>query len=162
MGDPNDEAKHNAHIDELREKVFQGLESFVVRCPSEMAGFVEQVVKACKAFCVYDPNFNDIEEDEDGDDDADDDGYSDEDIGDDDDSSWKVRRVAAKVLGSVVATRPDLLDSFYNEFADLLIARFRERIESVRLEIMNTFMGMLSGAGVSHSLTTTRYFFFLL
>jgi len=156
----DDESMHNAHGDELREKIFQGLESFVLRCPNETTAHIDRVVEACKTFSTYDPNYNDIESDADGHDgagnddlDADhddgDDDDDDDDAGDDDDSSWKVRRVAAKVLASLISARPELLEAFYAQCADLLVQRFRERVESVRVEVMATFAALLAATAAS-------------
>ena len=84
-----------------------GLESFVLRCPREVAPFLGDVLKVSVGFMRYDPNYSydeDEEEQGSGDEDQmsvdgdDEEGGSDEDYGedeegggsDDDDTSWKV------------------------------------------------------------------------
>lgn len=65
---------------------------------------------------------------------------------DEDDISWKVRRCAAKLLSTILTTRAgDLIQGkregggqAYRQLAPLLIDRFHEREESVRLEILAT------------------------
>jgi cullin-associated NEDD8-dissociated protein 1 len=80
----------------------------------------------------------DDEDDDDDDDEFDDDAYS-----DDDDDSWKIRRSAAKLLHSLIGTRIDLIGDFYKTAAVPLMARFSEREESVRLEILAAFETLL-------------------
>lgn len=67
---------------------------------------------------------------------------------DDDDVSWKVRRAATKVLSAAIETRPELCSSFCRSIAPLLISRFSEREESVRLEVWSTFKKLLEVVGV--------------
>ena len=62
---------------------------------------------------------------------------------DDDDDSWKIRRSAAKLLQALISTRIDLLADFYKTAAAPLVARFSEREESVRLEILAAFEALL-------------------
>ena len=75
---------------------------------------------------------------------------------DDDDMSWKVRRSAAKVLSAISETRSDLLQDLYKNVAPVLISRFKEREESVRADILHTFIALLrqtsvySGNGGEH------------
>lgn len=93
---------------------------------------------------------NYVEFDDDDDVDMDDDTFDDEDdefdhgeYTDDEDDSWKIRRGAAKVLEALINTRPDLLSEFYRTAALPLIARFNEREESVRLEVLEAFEALL-------------------
>jgi len=128
----------------------QALESLATRCPEEAGPFVVGVVAACLEYMKYDPNYVDDGEDEeegmdvDVDEDDDDDGVGDDrDYSDDDDVSWKVRRAAVKTLTSLIVTRPDLLSEFYHRVAPALVARFREREENVRLDILTAFTSLL-------------------
>ena len=57
--------------------------------------------------------------------------------------SWKVRRACAKCLSALVQARPELLCDVYTRVAPVLIARFREREHSVRLDIFNTYSCIL-------------------
>jgi cullin-associated NEDD8-dissociated protein 1 len=84
----------------------------------------------------------DEEEDQDELDGFDDDEDFEEEIGadDDDSTSWKVRRCAAKAAAVLISTRNngDLLDdgTLYSQIAPALVARFKEKQESVRLEVL--------------------------
>lgn len=77
-------------------------------------------------------------DDEDEDDDLDD-GYS-----DDEDTSYKIRRSATKVLAAVIETRPELLSSIYRDVSPVLISRFGDREETVRLEVWATYVALLN------------------
>lgn len=91
----------------------------------------------------------DMADDDDDDDEFDDDGYVrrsttiDSRYSDDDDDSWKIRRSAAKLLHALISTRVDLLAEFYRTAAPQLMARFKEREESVRLEVLAAFEALL-------------------
>ena len=144
----------------------QALETFLLKCSAEMNAHVTATVDAAASLVKYDPNYaggddEDMDADSDavngssenGDDDADDD--FEEEYEDDDDVSWKVRRSAVKVLEAAIETRLDLLASFYKTIAPVLISRFSEREESVKLEIWNTYTAQLRQTGIwagsSHS-----------
>lgn len=57
--------------------------------------------------------------------------------------SWKVRRTSAKLLSAIIGTRQDLLGQLYASIAPSLINRFKEREETVRVEILQTFIALL-------------------
>jgi hypothetical protein len=166
LGDSHDESSQNDAFNELRESCFPGLESFVLRCPKEIIPFLPQIIKISIDFMKYDPNYAYDDEDEDGnpsspmdidmilgssdgdggDNDGDggenDAGYEEEEYGqqsDDDDSSWKVRKAAVRVINAIVVAHPNLLKDLYNSCADELIHRFKEREENVRLDIIACF-----------------------
>ncbi|KAI8099719.1 armadillo-type protein [Halteromyces radiatus] len=136
--------------DELREISLQTLESFVVRCPTEITVYIDQIITLGLEFLKYDPNFADHDEDddmmdEDEEEEDEEDEYDDiaEYSDDDDDMSWKVRRAATKLLTSVIETRSDLLLQLYESVSPALISRFNEREESVRIDILNAFIALL-------------------
>ncbi|CDR99831.1 hypothetical protein [Sporisorium scitamineum] len=54
-----------------------------------------------------------------------------------------VRRASAKVLNAALSSRPELLAQNVSSVAPALVARFSEREESVRLEILDTFLASL-------------------
>ncbi|XP_033977402.1 cullin-associated NEDD8-dissociated protein 1-like [Trematomus bernacchii] len=93
---------------------------------------------------TFDPNYDDEEEEEDsmdveeGLEEESDDEYS-----DDDDMSWKVRRSSIKCLESLIATRRDLLLSFFSSVCPALLARFKEREENVRADVFSAFSSLL-------------------
>ncbi|KAF9343800.1 hypothetical protein BGX34_006365 [Mortierella sp. NVP85] len=82
------------------------------------------------------------------------DGYS-----DDDDVSWKVRRTSAKLLSAIIGTRQDLLGELYTNVAPSLINRFKEREETFRVEILQTFITLLrqtnTYGGEEHEIDTS-------
>ncbi|KAM6980352.1 cullin-associated NEDD8-dissociated protein 2 [Aplochiton taeniatus] len=133
--------------DELREHCFQAFEAFICRCPKEMSSHIATVIKLCLKFMTFDPNYN-YEADEDEEDsmdteDGEEDQESDDEYSDDDDMSWKVRRSSVKCLEAVIATRRDLLLDLYASVCPALLARFKEREENVRTDIMAAFVTLL-------------------
>ncbi|GIY90141.1 cullin-associated NEDD8-dissociated protein 1 [Caerostris darwini] len=134
--------------DELREYCLHAFESFIRRCPKEISPHVSTIVKLCLEYLCYDPNYNyddDDEEDEDGMDVErdDDEGESEEEYSDDDDMSWKVRRAAAKCLEAVISTRHEMLFEFYKTISPVLISRFKEREENVKVDIFHAYIALL-------------------
>jgi cullin-associated NEDD8-dissociated protein 1 len=63
---------------------------------------------------------------------------------DDEDTSYKVRRSATKLLASIIATRPELLLSIYRDVSPVLISRFGDREETVKLEVWSTYVVLLN------------------
>jgi cullin-associated NEDD8-dissociated protein 1 len=154
-GEPNQEA------DDVREAALVALDAFISACGSEMRMYTEEIITAAIRFLKYDPNYNDEESDEEmGGTQSDDelDGFDDDDefeadggFDDDDDASWKVRRCAAKVLYTLISTRAsgDLLDdgTLYTQVAPILINRFSEREQNVRLEVIATMALLIRKTG---------------
>ncbi|SPO27611.1 related to Cullin-associated NEDD8-dissociated protein 1 [Ustilago trichophora] len=142
-------AKHDD--DELRETCLQSIELILLRCPAEVTPFVNSSIELALTLIKHDPNYagfdddeemRDAEDDFDDEDDQDDD-LLDDDYSDDDDMSWKVRRASAKVLNAALTSRPELLAQNVTTVAPVLVARFSEREESVRLEVLDTFLALL-------------------
>ncbi|XP_008319433.1 cullin-associated NEDD8-dissociated protein 1-like [Cynoglossus semilaevis] len=130
--------------DELRDCCFQAFEAFVRRCPKEMSPHISTVTELCLRFMTFDPNYNDEDEEDNSDEEGEDGLQEDsEEYSDDDDMSWKVRRSSIKCLEALVETRPDLLLSFYSCVFPVLLARFKEREESVRADIFSVFSTLL-------------------
>jgi len=71
------------------------------------------------------------------------DEYSDEDDTDDtddDDSSWKVRYSAVNALSAVIASQKENLSLLWEmNCLDIMLSRFKEREENVRVEVINAF-----------------------
>lgn len=149
--------------DELREHCLQTLESFVDRCTYEMREYAGSLATLVVSLATYDPNYAD-EDDEDGmvDDDGitnggaddelenDDDEYGDDDdddFSDDDDSSWKVRRAAVKCIHAAISSQLRSPDKLYADFGLLLVNRFKEREETVKLDAFAAFSSLLRQAG---------------
>ncbi|KDQ53024.1 hypothetical protein JAAARDRAFT_137841 [Jaapia argillacea MUCL 33604] len=133
--------------DELRESCLQAFEVLVLRCPSEITPFLGSITQLGCQYIKYDPNYagdDDDDEDEemadgDDDDDAELDEYSDE-----EDTSYKIRRSATKLLAAIIGTRPELLNSLYKDVSPVLISRFGDREETVRLEVWATYVVFLN------------------
>lgn len=159
----NDGADTGPEFNDIREASLVALDSFLASCPVEMRAFTDETISSSLRYLKYDPNYsNDIGDDDEMDEDEDDamDGFDDDDefdtgdgFDDDDDASWKVRRCAAKVIHTLIATRSngDLLDSgvLYNAAASL-VKRFDEREETVRLEIIAALSLLVRKTGEGH------------
>lgn len=147
---------------EVREAALVALEAFLASCPSEMRPYTEEVITACLRYIKYDPNFA-MDEDEDMDDqeeeeEEEDDLEEDDEyetggaFDDDDDASWKVRKCAAKAISTLVSTRSngDLLDNgvLFVQVAPVLVKRFEEREDNVRLEVISAVSLLVRKTGM--------------
>ncbi|EPQ61385.1 hypothetical protein GLOTRDRAFT_30890 [Gloeophyllum trabeum ATCC 11539] len=148
--------------DELRESCLQALETLVLRCPSEMTPFLTAVVQIGSQYIKYDPNYaadDDDDEDEemvdaeDEEDDAELDEYSDE-----EDTSYKIRRSATKLLAAIIGTRPEQLVTLYKDVSPVLISRFGDREETVRLEVWATYVSLLNQTRVYGGVAPEKVF----
>ncbi|GAA5932570.1 hypothetical protein JCM1841_004316 [Sporobolomyces salmonicolor] len=142
-----DEGGEAAEV-EVKEGVLMCLESLVLKCPAEMQGEMNNVVEKAVELLKFDPNYaggNDDEDEEMGgvSDDEDLDDEFEEEYDDEDDTSWRVRRSAAKLLATCISTRPDLLSHFYKTVSPALIARFGDREETVKVEVWTTYTVLL-------------------
>ncbi|KAJ3095068.1 Cullin-associated NEDD8-dissociated protein 1 [Phlyctochytrium planicorne] len=148
--------------DEMRENCLQALESFVLRCPTEITQHIQTLTALALEYIKYDPNYADDDEEEgmdvdgeeeDGDeemaDEDEEEDFDDEDYSDDDDVSWKVRRASAKLLAAIIGTRTELLPALFADVAPALISRFKEREESVRVEVLVTFITLIRQVGAA-------------
>ncbi|CAH7668099.1 armadillo-type protein [Phakopsora pachyrhizi] len=135
---------------DLREASLQTLESLLLKCSPQMTGFIPAVIEVATEAIKYDPNYAavddademDVDMQEEDEENEEDEEFGDE-YSDDDDLSWKIRRAAAKLLSTLIATRFELLQQFYKSVSPVLISRFEEREESVKLEIWATFTLLL-------------------
>ncbi|PPQ98061.1 hypothetical protein CVT26_003287 [Gymnopilus dilepis] len=134
--------------DDLREGALQALEALVLRCPSEIDTYLPSIIEIGNKFIKYDPNYaGDDDEDEDeemADADDDEDAEDLDEYSDDEDTSYKIRRSATKLLAAVIGTRPDRLTRTYKDISPVLISRFGDREETVRLEIWATYVTLLN------------------
>lgn len=133
--------------DELREYCLQAFEAYIRRCSVIVSSSLPDIVNICLKNISHDPNYNYDEDDTDDeamDMDGDDDGSeSADDYSDDDDLSWKVRRASAKCLEAIVLSRRDMVNDFFVTIAPILVSRFKEREESVKADIIQTFVSLL-------------------
>ena len=152
--------------EEVREAALIAVEGFLSMCINEMRMFTNEAIEAGLRFVRYDPNSSMNEDNNDTDsaeeaiheeggandiDEAEEDFEEEGGMSDDDDSSWKVRRCAAKVLYTIVWTRGsgDLLEdgTLYDKIAPVLINSFNEREENVRLEVLATLAVLIRKTG---------------
>ncbi|KAJ3353748.1 Cullin-associated NEDD8-dissociated protein 1 [Entophlyctis luteolus] len=157
--------------DELRESCLQAIDSFILRCPVEIATEIPSISKICVEYMTHDPNYSYDDDDEMDTDDADQDLEDDDDdeelvqfenwaqsdiclrdgFSDDEDVSWKVRRASVKTLSTIISTRTELVPFFFEDIAPSLVKRFKEREESVRIEILNAFVTLIRRVGAVSS-----------
>ncbi|EON69471.1 hypothetical protein W97_08731 [Coniosporium apollinis CBS 100218] len=142
--------------DEVREAALVAIENFLAACSHDMRFYTHECIDSTLRFLKYDPNLADDDDEdmdaagsdqESGEEDFEEEGgYEDE-----DDASWKVRRCAAKALYVLVTTRSDgdLLEdgTLYDRVAPALISRFKEREESVRLEVLAALAALVRVTG---------------
>ena len=130
---------------------------FLLKCPTETAWSMTQIIDAATKLTKYDPNYaaadddvmdEDAEDEVNGEDSDEEDAEYAEEYYDDDDISWKVRRASTKVLSIAIETRPEFLPLFYKSIAPVLISRFAEREETVKIEIWNTYTTLLRQTAV--------------
>eukprot|EP00944_MAST-04C_sp_MAST-4C-sp1_P000660 g660.t1 len=144
LGQPEQEEdeEEDDEKDELRENILHAFESFAMRCPQEVSPFRQELLDTCMKFIEYDPNYNYDDSDEEMEDYSDDE-FSEGEYSDDDDTSWKVRRAAIKVVRAFVVSRPELLVKFFGQCSTALLERFKEREDSVKLDIINCYEDLL-------------------
>ncbi|PBK61875.1 ARM repeat-containing protein [Armillaria solidipes] len=136
--------------DELREGCLQALEAIVLRCPNEATPYLSSFIQISTQYIKYDPNYAEDDEDEDmadPDEDDEDDDAGDE-YEDDEDQSYKIRRSSTKLLSALITTRPELLTSMYKDVSPVLISRFGDREDTVKLEVWATYVILLNQTAV--------------
>ena len=89
---------------------------------------------------TYDPHYNDEEEMMDDHDIMSQSSFNDS--TDEEDETWKVRRASAKMLAEIAAA--DLLESKYDLLSKPLMDRFNERVEIVRIDVINAFRMLIN------------------
>jgi cullin-associated NEDD8-dissociated protein 1 len=151
--------ERDPEADEAREAALLALESWLSACSDAMRPYTNDTLEIIARFLNYDPNLAHDEGDEEMEEEelefADDDFEEDVGGNDEDDTSWKVRRCAAKVAHVLIATRSqgDLLDdgTLYSTVAPALVSRFKEREENVRLEVLSalTLLVRITGGDTS-------------
>ena len=157
-------------LEEVREAALVALEGFLSCCSNGMRFFTDGALNSSLRYIVYDPNVAEDEDDEGKAEDEDEDAFEEEEedfeqegaFSDDEDSSWKLRRCAAKALYAIISTRSngDLLENgtLYDKIAPVLIKRFKEHEENVRLEILTTLALLVRKTGEGSTLGTSNMF----
>lgn len=116
---------------------------------------MQEVTALALSEISFDPNLADggddeMEDDSGGDFDDYDDEFSDgDDYGDEEDMSWKVRRAACLLVVALVQAFPDLAAVLYGECRPMLLKRFSEREESVRLDVFAALSALVRQRGAS-------------
>ena len=82
------------------------------------------------------------------------DRLSDEGYSDDEDTSWKIRRAATKLLSAIITAYPNLLQDIYPSACQALTARFREREETVKVDTFNALVDLVRQVCFSYRLTS--------
>ncbi|KAH8825088.1 armadillo-type protein [Flagelloscypha sp. PMI_526] len=155
-------AKSDKEDEELREGSLGALEAVVVKMPTDLqTAWVDDIAKIAATWIKYDPNYagddedeemGDAEDDEDDDEDELDDEYE-----DDEDTSYKIRRASTKLLSALIvstANSPASLKNVYKTTSPVLISRFSDREETVRLEVWDTYGVLLKQTVLYGSLPT--------
>ncbi|KAI6837578.1 TIP120-domain-containing protein [Hortaea werneckii] len=151
------DGERDVAMEEVREASLIAIESFLEACAADMKAYVKEVLESSTRFLKYEPNVADDDEDEDMEEEQeeDDEFEAEEDFEeetgfeDEDDVSWKVRRCSAKVLHALIKTLDPNDPAVYGQIAPALIARFKEREESVRNEVITTLAFMIVKSGSS-------------
>jgi cullin-associated NEDD8-dissociated protein 1 len=136
------DGEHDTEIEEVREAALVAIENFLQACAADLKAHLGDVIAAALRFLKYDPALADDDDEEMEEEQEEDDFEADEDFEeetgfeDEDDVSWKVRRCSAKVN-----------PPFIHDVAPALIARFKEREESVRNEVISTLSFIISKNG---------------
>ena len=149
------------------ESCLGALAALVAHCPQQINTHLSIILSKAKYFLVYDPNYiyqeendsnmmNDVEieeddDDEDGedygydDDDDSDDYYDDDDVEDDDDgdTSYQLRLGALKLINAILDSFQNQAGSLYVNLGVELLARFKEREELVKVEVINCYKNLL-------------------
>ncbi|KAK3051448.1 hypothetical protein LTR09_007471 [Extremus antarcticus] len=148
------DGERDVALEEVREAAFIAIEGFLQACPSDMRSYKKDVLEAATRFLKYEPNVADdddeeMEEDEPAEDEFDVDEDFEEETGfeDEDDVSWKVRRCSAKALSALIGTLDPNDPALFGQIAPALIARFKEKEESVRGEVITTLAYLITKTG---------------
>lgn len=131
---------------EIAEACLSTFESLVKKCPREIGPFIDRILDLSFNLISYDPNYTydesgDTQMEEEEDDAGWGSDFEDDNIGneDDDDTSWKVRRAATKTIEAIIASRPEILKSFFQKYLKPLVGRFKERDDNVKCNILEAF-----------------------
>ncbi|KAI5299478.1 hypothetical protein KEM56_003213, partial [Ascosphaera pollenicola] len=167
-GTDEGEDEHDAQADELKEFALLTMDTLLSSCPQQMEPYLFHCMNAALKYVIYEPNIAgfDAEDEEMQDDDDDDAGFGGSDVDEDefedyeaadesdtDDVSWKVRRAAAKTLGTIItmpaASAANAGSSFkdkliYTQIAPTLLTRLtREKEDAVKVEIVTCLVGLV-------------------
>jgi cullin-associated NEDD8-dissociated protein 1 len=126
---------------ELAEASLLSIENLIRKCPDNAVPTLNGILKLTSEAITYDPNYNYAEDDEmENDEDMEDGGWDEYDGEDEqidaDDTAWKVRKSAVKVIDAVIVSCPGHLRDFWIQYIELLQSRFIERDDNVKCDIL--------------------------
>jgi cullin-associated NEDD8-dissociated protein 1 len=131
----------NNEID-TSEGVFSSLEAMLGLGATTVAPYVPDMLRVCRRFMDFDPNFIGMGDDDFNMEDEDDDfefGGSDDDgeFSDDEDQSWKLRRYAARLAGKIGILNSRQLPLVYSHVLALMVSRLSsEREDAVKAAVI--------------------------
>ena len=139
-----------ADIDhDVKEVCLRVFDNSIKKCPKEAASHLDDIMGITLELMGYDPNYNpDVVMNEAGEDMEAWGNVMEEEPRVEDDSSWKVRRSAVRILGTMVKYRNDIIKAMYEKVIARVLERLCEREESIKCEILSTFSNMIKGAVV--------------
>lgn len=73
----------------------------------------------------------------------------DEDLNDDDDTAWKVRKSSIKIIDALITSCQSELKEYWIQYIDLMSKRFNERDDNVKLDLLMTFQNLVKSAIVT-------------
>lgn len=149
------DGERDVQMEEVREAALVAIECFLQACAQDMRAYTKEVLESATRFIKYEPNVAD-DDDEDMEEEQEEDEFEGEEdfeeetgFEDEDDVSWKVRRCSAKVLYALIGSLDPNDPAMYGQIAPALIARFKEREESVRTEVITTLAFLITKTGVA-------------
>ena len=154
------DGERDAQVEEVREAALVAVESFLQACAQDMKSYTKDVLDSATRFLKYEPNVADDEDEEMEEEDEEDDFEVDEDFEeetgfeDEDDVSWKVRRGSAKALYALIEILDPNDPSMFGQIAPALIARFKEKEEGVRSEVISTLAFLITKVGSTNTTGT--------
>jgi cullin-associated NEDD8-dissociated protein 1 len=77
---------------------------------------------------------------------GDSDGYGVEEAQDDDDTAWKVRKAAVKIIDGLVLSCPSHLKANWAQFVDMCSQRFNERDNNVKCDVLAAFQSLIKAS----------------
>jgi len=122
------------------------IDHLVRKCPSEVAASMKTLYSTCSDSIAYDPNYSyDAEQNEEMEEDNEGWGsdFEEDDQQGDDDTAWKVRKSACRIINAIVLTCPGQMAEFGDKFLDCMKERFKERDQSVKIDILDSFQRMI-------------------
>ena len=129
---------------DLVESALNLYETYIIKLTNQIKGEIETIIKLALELMEYDPNYaySDVTEDYNAYDYEGYEGYDAFIIGDD--SSWKVRRAAVRVIHSMVKSRMEIKPRYLIEVVvEKLVFCLREHEENTKLDIISTLSSFL-------------------